>query len=118
MSMQERILSILGCKYVSDVLMDAPYVLSDDMLSSLNISAVLMGSDGGGGVSDDKVVEWEEDPYQIPKERGIIHTVESSINITAEDIMDRIVMQQEKFEKKFAKKKLLEDEYYMTRYKK
>jgi glycerol-3-phosphate cytidylyltransferase-like family protein len=53
MSMQERMLSVLGCKYVSDVLMDAPYVLSDDMLSSLNISAVLMGSDGGGGDSTD-----------------------------------------------------------------
>jgi glycerol-3-phosphate cytidylyltransferase-like family protein len=34
-------LSVLGCKYVSDVLMDAPYVLSSDMISALNISIVV-----------------------------------------------------------------------------
>lgn len=40
-SMQERMLSVLGCKYVSDVLIDAPYNLTYDMISCLNISVVL-----------------------------------------------------------------------------
>ena len=44
MSMEERVLSILGCKYVSDVLVDAPYVLSSNILSSLNITCVAIES--------------------------------------------------------------------------
>ena len=46
LSMQERMLSLLGCKYISDVLIDAPYVLSSDFISSLNISIVALDSSG------------------------------------------------------------------------
>ena len=44
MSLEERVLSILGCKYVSDVLVDAPYVLSSNIVSSLNITCVAIES--------------------------------------------------------------------------
>ena len=44
LSMQERMLSLLGCKYINDVLIDAPYVLSSDLLSSLNITIVAIDS--------------------------------------------------------------------------
>jgi ethanolamine-phosphate cytidylyltransferase len=34
------VLSVLGCKHVDDVLIDAPYVISKEMLKSLNIDLV------------------------------------------------------------------------------
>jgi ethanolamine-phosphate cytidylyltransferase len=44
MNLHERVLSVLGCKYVDDVLIDAPYVITKEMIVSLNISVVLHGS--------------------------------------------------------------------------
>jgi cytidyltransferase-like protein len=41
MNLQERVLSVLGCKNVDDVLIDAPYSISADMVSSLNIAYVV-----------------------------------------------------------------------------
>ena len=41
MNLNERLLSVLGCKYVGDVLIDAPYNISKEMVSSLNISVVV-----------------------------------------------------------------------------
>lgn len=44
MNLHERVLSLLGCRYVDDVLIDAPYVVTSEMISSLNISEVVSGS--------------------------------------------------------------------------
>ena len=64
----------------------------------------------------------EDDPYGVPREMGIL---KDSSNIpskfrklTVLDIVDRIKEQRERFEKKFAKKKKAEDEYYKQRYNK
>ena len=44
MNLHERVLSVLGCRYVDDVLIDAPWVITPDMISSLNISKVIRGN--------------------------------------------------------------------------
>ena len=41
LSQQERALSVLSCKFSDDVLLDAPYVISGDMLDALKISIVV-----------------------------------------------------------------------------
>ena len=43
LNLQERVLSVLGCKYVNDVIIDAPWIISEDMISSLHISVVAVG---------------------------------------------------------------------------
>lgn len=43
MTMHERVLSVLGCKYVDDVLIDAPYEITAEMINGLNIGTVLVG---------------------------------------------------------------------------
>jgi ethanolamine-phosphate cytidylyltransferase len=89
LSMEERVLSILGCKYVSDVLIDAPYVLSSDLLLSLNISIVITVSSYGATTTASHAHADSEgsqgsgdDPYKIPRERNILHTVTPSLDIT------------------------------------
>ena len=44
MNLHERVLSVRGCRYVDDVVIDAPYVITHDMIASLNISEVLHGN--------------------------------------------------------------------------
>jgi hypothetical protein len=40
------LLSVLGCKYADDVLIDAPEVVTHEMLASLRIDVVLIGCTG------------------------------------------------------------------------
>ena len=40
-SLQERILMTLACKHVDDVVMGAPYVITEDLIKSLNIKKVI-----------------------------------------------------------------------------
>lgn len=40
-SLQERILMTLACKHVDDVVMGAPYIITEDLIKSLNIKKVI-----------------------------------------------------------------------------
>ena len=66
--MQERLLMLLSCKYVDDVVIEAPYIITKDLLTSLNISKVVNVK-----TKDDKVLPEHEqiDPYAVCKEMGM-----------------------------------------------
>lgn len=97
LSMQERVLSILGCKFVSDVLIDAPYVLSSDLLSSLNICTVTTdkicnnSSSNSHRSSENGIQTGEEgesrelndvDALKVPRESGMLCAVQPSFRVT------------------------------------
>ena len=65
---QERTLMALGIKYVDDVVIGAPYIITEDLIRSLNISKVVHVV-----TDEDKVkVEYRNiDPYAVPKEQNI-----------------------------------------------
>lgn len=125
MNLHERVLSVLGCKYVDDVLIDAPYKITREMIASLNLSLVLHGAhrdendeedswkgegrEGGMGCGD-------EDPFAVPKEMGIFGDVSSDCALSVREIISRIQKNQELFVAKYSKKKVAEDEYYSARY--
>jgi ethanolamine-phosphate cytidylyltransferase len=37
MCLQERLLMVLACKYVDDIVIEAPYIITEDLIKSLNI---------------------------------------------------------------------------------
>lgn len=45
MNLHERVLSVLGCKYPDDVLIDAPAEITPDMIASLKITEVVHGTE-------------------------------------------------------------------------
>ena len=45
MNLHERLLSVLGCKFTNDVLIDAPLEITPDMIASLRITEVLHGTE-------------------------------------------------------------------------
>lgn len=49
MNLHERVLSVLGCRYTGDVLVDAPLEISPDMIASLGITEVVSGTEKGSG---------------------------------------------------------------------
>lgn len=46
-TLHERALSLLSCRYVDEVVMGTPYVLTKDMIVTFNISAVVAGTISG-----------------------------------------------------------------------
>lgn len=41
LTMQERLLMALACQYVDDVVIEAPYIVTEDLIKSLNIDVVV-----------------------------------------------------------------------------
>ncbi len=94
------------------MLIDAPYIITDDMISSLHIHAVVRGTcqpadeqeqkpsplSAAAAAADGKV--GAGDPYRLPREMGILQVVPSSNELTAFEVVDRVLSQKETYKKK------------------
>ncbi|TMW60078.1 hypothetical protein Poli38472_000120 [Pythium oligandrum] len=113
MNLHERVLSVLGCKYVDDVLIDAPWHITKEMIASLNVSVVVHGTHR----DRDHLKDFSLDEhYKAAKEAGIFKLITSPSKLDVNDIVARINDNRERFEKKFVSKMKAEEEYYADRY--
>ncbi|OMJ77007.1 hypothetical protein SteCoe_23486 [Stentor coeruleus] len=87
MHLNERTLNLLAMKYVDDVIMGAPWEITEDMIRTLNISLVVQGSYHKDVI--DEVAG--NDPYSVPKKLGIYQEIQSNTTLNAEEIVKRIV---------------------------
>jgi len=109
MNLHERVLSVLGCKYMDDVLIDAPLDISPDMIASLKITEVVHGTESDG-YSDGE--SESEDRYRFPKEMGMFTTIQSPNDFKLDNILSRIQKKQDHFKAKIDKKKKAEREWF------
>lgn len=117
LNLNERVLSVLGCKWVDDVLIDAPYVINQEMISSLNIRTVVQAFPHAlEGSELPQVTPDEVDPYELPRSQGILKHVFINYNLSALDFVERIQEQRDRFAVKFAKKAEAEKEFYKNKY--
>jgi ethanolamine-phosphate cytidylyltransferase len=67
MSLHERSLSVLACKYVDEVVIGSPMVITRDLITTFNISVVVRGdtSETAGCMTHDTR------RYEVPKQMGI-----------------------------------------------
>ena len=63
LTLHERVLPVLACKYVDEVVIGAPYHVSKDLITTLNISLVVEGMK--------QTYEDDVDAYKVAKELGI-----------------------------------------------
>lgn len=112
LNLHERVLSILGCRFVDDVLIDAPYNVSREMIASLNISEVVHGTvydDIGSNRNDDS-------RYKEAKDLGLLSVLTSPCDFRLENIVYRIQENQEMFQARFKRKKEAENDHYQEKY--
>jgi len=107
MNLHERVLSVLGCQYVDDILIDAPYEITPEVIARLNISEVVCGTK-----HDNIGVPYAENMYDYPKRAGILRVIESPSTFNLANIVHRIRRNQETFEAKFDRKMKAENEFY------
>lgn len=112
MNLNERVLSVLGCKFVDDVLIDAPWIVTEEMIHSLNIKAVVHGTHN----ADEEEEDEQDIRYAAPKQRKMFHVVPSPTSLSVEEILGRINENRQRYLEKYRKKKKKEDKYYEGRY--
>ncbi|KAI9593032.1 hypothetical protein BDF19DRAFT_449250 [Syncephalis fuscata] len=91
MNLHERVLSVLACRYVDEVIIGAPYSVTQDVLEKVAIVNIV-----GHGIAPAVPDIDGRDPYELPKKLGIyqeiVHTGE---NIHTREIIRRIIEQRQ-----------------------
>lgn len=112
LNLHERVLSVLGCRFVDDVLIDAPYEITPEMISSLRIAEVIHGSCD----EDEDDYNDQGERFRHAREAGIFHVVESPSDFRLERIFKRIHRNQATFQARFERKMKAETHHYQAKY--
>jgi len=83
LTMEERVASVAGCRYVDQVLPNGPYVVDRAWIEKHDIDLVVHGDD----FSQEKL----EYCYKVPMEMGIFRIVPYTRGISTSEIIHRIV---------------------------
>lgn len=98
MNLHERVLSVLACKYVSEVVIGAPYSVTNDLMEHFHVDMVIHGHTF---IMPD---EDGSDPYAEPKRLGKFTLVDSKNDMTTDKIVERIIRNRLEFEERNLKK--------------
>ena len=82
MTMEERVETVSSCRYVDEVVPNAPLVIDQEWLNTHRIDLVVHG--------DDFSEEMEQLCYKIPIDMGIFRLVSYTSEISTTDIIQRI----------------------------
>ncbi|MDE0825022.1 MAG: adenylyltransferase/cytidyltransferase family protein [Dehalococcoidia bacterium] len=82
MTMEERVASVSGCRYVNEVIPDAPWTMNADFMEQHAIDLVIHGDD----YTDEQVSEL----YKVPISLGKFRTVPYTPTISTTEIIRRI----------------------------
>jgi ethanolamine-phosphate cytidylyltransferase len=104
--MNERVLNLLSLKDVDDIILSAPYFITESFIKDFNISAVIEGK-----VKKPKV-EAGDDPFEVPKHLGIYHEVDSGTDFSINNLISRVQEHHKAIEEAIEKKKAKQDVYY------
>jgi ethanolamine-phosphate cytidylyltransferase len=126
LNLYERTLSLLSCKYVDEVIIGAPFVITDELIKSMNISIVAKGtvsdianSNGHSsmslGFNQGNVESLFAKEYALPFSRGILREFTSKSSLTALSVIERILVQRNAFQMRYDKKSKAEEEYIQTK---
>nr|XP_054763001.1 ethanolamine-phosphate cytidylyltransferase-like isoform X1 [Lytechinus pictus] len=94
MNLHERTLSVLACRYVDEVVIGAPYRVTSELLDHFDVDVVVQGKTEIHPGADGS------DPYEEPKKRGIFQLVDSGNNMSASKIVERIISNRIRFQKR------------------
>ncbi|KAG6444810.1 ethanolamine-phosphate cytidylyltransferase [Manduca sexta] len=98
MNLHERVLSVLACKYVHEVVIGAPYSVTAELMDHFRVKVVCHGLTTIAPDADGS------DPYKVPKQRGCFKLLNSGNTMTTDDIVQRIIRHRLEFEVRNSRK--------------
>lgn len=118
MNVDERVLSVLGCRYVNDVVINSPYEITSEFISALGIKEVILpiyASDHScNNFPCDNATSYysnNTERYKHAKRLCMYTEIVSSSPFRISSVIQRIKNNQEVFQAKFERKMLAEREY-------
>eukprot|EP00345_Euplotes_harpa_P016930 CAMPEP_0168340814 /NCGR_PEP_ID=MMETSP0213-20121227/14291_1 /TAXON_ID=151035 /ORGANISM="Euplotes harpa, Strain FSP1.4" /LENGTH=244 /DNA_ID=CAMNT_0008347129 /DNA_START=588 /DNA_END=1318 /DNA_ORIENTATION=+ len=111
-TLHERVLNILACKYVDDVIIGAPFKITNRLLRDLNVSVVVKSLDVIKNTLRPEALEIN--PYEVAEKQGILCEVSVECGITLKEIADRVAANKEAIEKKVAKSSKKQNDFEET----
>lgn len=82
LTLEERSISIAACRYVDEVVLDAPIGVTEELINNYDIDIVIHG--------DDFSEQSKNEQYSVPIRMGIFRTVPYTAGISTTDIINRI----------------------------
>jgi len=108
MTLNERVLNVCACKWVDEVIIGVPRVVTEDLVKTWNIQVVAKGTGYMRVHTFDA-----ENCFAVPKARGIYKEVPSRWpELCQETVVNRIVRDREIFLKRNRDRAQREDDYY------
>lgn len=98
MNLHERVLSVLTNRYVSEVVIGAPYSVTEDLMDHFSVDVVCHGKTPI--CADDDGL----DPYEVPRKRGKFLLIDSECDVTTESLINRIITHRLEYEARNRKK--------------
>lgn len=98
MNLHERVLSVLTNRYVSEVVIGAPYSVTPQLMDHFKVDVVCHGKTPICADVDGN------DPYAEPRRRGKFRTIGSGNSVTTEAIVNRIIKHRLDYEERNRKK--------------
>jgi ethanolamine-phosphate cytidylyltransferase len=106
LTLYERALSLLSCRYVDEVIFGAPLEVTEELIRQYRIGIVAAGT-----VRDPAPLEApdaQEARYSVAKARGIFKLIESPRDLTATKVVDRVLADRAMYEERNRKKEAKE----------
>ena len=104
MNLHERVLGVLSCRYVDNIVVGAPWNITGEMIEMMHISKVVHGVQPVEVVRHPDDPNAPEDPYTEAKRRGVYVCIDSGESLTVTDIVERVNKRHELFEERNKKK--------------
>lgn len=102
LTLHERVLSVLACRYVDEVIIGAPYTVTKDVLErDVPVFMVVHGTSNSECDVDGK------DPYALPKYLNIYKEIETPFSsMSTMGVIERIINNRQVYEERNKKKML------------
>jgi ethanolamine-phosphate cytidylyltransferase len=110
MNISERVLNVSACKWVDEVIIGAPRIVTEDLIKTFDIRVV---ASGVGQRTNADVENTKADPFLIPKQQGIFAEVTSKWpELCHNTIVQRVISSRELYMKRNEDRARREDAYY------
>jgi len=109
MHLHERVMNVLSCRYVDEVVIGAPWFVTKDLITTLNLHVVCSGSNTK--MDEREIDAHMPDPYAEAKAQGLFKEIETTHALTTEDVVRRLIKNRDDYEKRNAKRAPKEASY-------
>ena len=117
LNLNERVLSVLACKFVDDVIIDPPYTITAEFIKQMNITAVVTGTKTeNASCKDRKAMEEEDEVFKVAKEMKLLVKLDSGSDFEMTGLLQRVHEDSVRLEKKVKKKMEAEGEFYKEKH--